>query len=154
MSLDFYRRPVDMTSPGRQAALFAGLPRDTAALAGIVQGVMVHEHMGDMYGAVFTPEQHGETHLRHLNQMLDRMAAHRPQDPLAARPPAERTVGVCRHFTLLHVAMLRAQGVPARARCGFGGYFTAGKYADHWVTEFWNEAQGRWMLADSQIDAR
>ena len=51
----------------------------------------------------------------------------------------ERQVGVCRHFTLLHVAMLRAQGIPARARCGFGVYFEKGKYLDHWVTEYWNE---------------
>ena len=48
-------------------------------------------------------------------------------------------VGVCRHFTLLHVAMLRAQGVPARARCGFGAYFEKGKFVDHWVTEYWND---------------
>jgi hypothetical protein len=40
-----------------------------------------------------------------------------------ARATTEWQVGVCRHFTLLHVAMLRTQGIPARARCGFGAYF-------------------------------
>ena len=154
MSLDFYRTPVEMTAPGRHAAVLKDLPRDVKALAAIVQGVMVHEHMGDIYGTAFTPEQHGEAHLRRLDAVLDRMASHRPNDPLAARPPAERTVGVCRHFTLLHVALLRAQGTPARARCGFGGYFTAGKYADHWVSEYWDEARRRWILVDSQVDAR
>ena len=54
--------------------------------------------------------------------------------------PASGMVGVCRHFTLLHVAMLRAQGVAARARCGFGAYFEKGKFVDHWVTEYWNES--------------
>jgi len=71
-----------------------------------------------------------------------------------ARPAGERVVGVCRHFTLLHVAMLRAQGVAARARCGFGAYFEKGKFVDHWVTEYWNEAQKRWVLVDSQLDTR
>ena len=33
-----------------------------------------------------------------------------------------------------------AQGMPARARCGFGAYFEKGKYVDHWVTEYWNES--------------
>jgi hypothetical protein len=55
---------------------------------------------------------------------------------------------------LLHVAMLRAQGVAARARCGFGAYFEKGKFVDHWVTEYWNEAQKRWVLVDSQLDTR
>ena len=59
-----------------------------------------------------------------------------------ARPAGERVVGVCRHFTLLHVAMLRAHGVAARARCGFGAYFEKGKFVDHWVTEYWNEGAG------------
>jgi hypothetical protein len=61
---------------------------------------------------------------------------------------------VCRHFTLLHVAMLRRQGVAARARCGFGAYFEKGKFVDHWVTEYWNEAGRRWVLVDAQLDAR
>ncbi len=71
-----------------------------------------------------------------------------------ARPAGLRQVGVCRHFTLLHVAMLRSQGVPARARCGFGAYFEQGKFLDHWVTEYWHEAGRRWILVDAQLDAR
>jgi hypothetical protein len=34
---------------------------------------------------------------------------------------------------VLAAAMLRAQGTPARARCGFGGYFGSGAFEDHWV---------------------
>ena len=48
--------------------------------------------------------------------------------------------------------MLRAQDIPARARCGFGGYFGTGWFEDHWVCEYWNAAAGRWVLADTQID--
>jgi transglutaminase-like putative cysteine protease len=49
-----------------------------------------------------------------------------------ARPPQKRLVGVCHHPMLLLVAMLRAQGVPARARSGFGSYFNPGFFEDHW----------------------
>jgi hypothetical protein len=59
--------------------------------------------------------------------------------------------GICRHFTLLHTAFLRSQGVPARVRCGFGGYFEAGKWTDHWITEWWDGAW--WVRHDPQIDA-
>jgi hypothetical protein len=53
---------------------------------------------------------------------------------------------------LLLVAMLRAQGIPARARCGFGSYFNPPFFEDHWICEYWNAAESRWMLADAQFD--
>jgi hypothetical protein len=49
---------------------------------------------------------------------------------------------------------IRAQGIPARARCGFGAYFEKHKCLDHWVTEYWNEEKKCWVLFDSQIDNR
>ena len=48
------------------------------------------------------------------------------------------------------VAMLRAQGTPARARCGFGGYFGNGTFEDHWVCEYWNKFWQRWMLVEAR----
>ena len=43
-------------------------------------------------------------------------------------------------------------GTPARARCGFGGYFHRGTFEDHWVCEYWNDVQQRWVLVDGQVD--
>ena len=154
MSLEFYRRPVDMTDPAEQAGLFDGLPRDPAALATVVQGLLMHEHIAPAYGLTLTAEQHGEAHIRAVDRMLDGIVARDPRPLAEPRAAGERQVGVCRHFTLLHVAMLRHHGVPARARCGFGAYFEPGKFVDHWVTEYWNEARGRWLLVDAQLDTR
>ena len=67
-----------------------------------------------------------------------------------ARPLSKRAIGVCRHFSLLLVAMLRHKNIPARARCGFGSYFEKGKFIDHWVAEYWNGT--RWVMVDAQID--
>jgi hypothetical protein len=50
-------------------------------------------------------------------------------------------------------AILREQGNPARARCGFGAYFNPGKFEDHWVCEYWNARLERWILVDAQLDA-
>src|SRR5215813_8803734 len=41
----------------------------------------------------------------------------------------------------------------ARARVGFGAYFNPGKFEDHWVGEYWNTAEQRWILVDAQLDA-
>jgi hypothetical protein len=154
VTLDFYRTPVDLSAPGRHAELFTGLPRDIGALTGVVQGLLIHEHMTEAYGVKLPPERHAEAHVRPLADMIDRIVAGDPRPLSEPRAPADRYVCVCRSFTLLMVAMLRSQGVPARARCGFGAYFEKGKGYDHWVAEYWNAAEGRWVLVDAQVDER
>lgn len=152
MTLDIYRQPIAFSHPGAEAARLANLPRDPEGLAKIVQGLMIHEHIAQLYDVTLTAEQHAQAHVRSVEGMLAAIAA-RDGAPLAERRAAgRRQVGVCRHFTLLHVAMLRHHGVPARARCGFAAYFQKGKFLDHWVTEHWDSARGAWVLADPQVD--
>lgn len=153
MTLDDWRKPVALTSAGRQAGCLDGLPTDAGRLAGVVQGLLMHWHVSPAYGVQVSEAQLAEPHIRGVEPMLARIAA-RDGRPLAeARPKTERLVAVCRHFTLLHVAMLRRQGIAARARCGFAAYFQQGMFLDHWVTEYWNEARQRWVMVDAQLDA-
>ena len=99
-----------MSDPGRHAALFVGLPRDVGGLAETVQGLLIHQHIAPAYGVTLGRDQQAQSHVRAVEKILGQ--------PLStARATTERQVGVCRHFTLLHVAMLRTQGIPARARC-------------------------------------
>jgi hypothetical protein len=154
MNLDYYRTPVDLSATGRHAARFDGLPRDVGALARIVQGLLIHEHMTEAYGVKLPQDRHAEAHVRPVEGMIERIVANDPRPLTDSRAPDGRYVCVCRSFALLMVAMLRSQGVPARARCGFGAYFEKGKFYDHWVGEYWNEAQKRWILVDAQIDDR
>jgi hypothetical protein len=152
VSTDIYRAPAAMSDAGSRAAMLDGLPHDASALAAIVQGVLMHEHVASTYGIELTADQHAQAQMRGVEKMLDRIARQDGRPLPVARPAGERVVGVCRHFTLLHVAMLRRQGVAARARCGFGAYFVKDRFVDHWVTEYWNTAQKRWILVDAQLD--
>lgn len=151
-STAFYSRPAGFTSPGSHASALAGLPADPAALAEVAHGLIVHEHMAGMYGFELPAQRRASVHLRPVSRLLDRAFAEdgRPLD--VAREPSARVAGNCRHFTVFTVAALRAHGVPARARCGFGGYFGTGWYEDHWVCEYRDAATGHWTLADAQID--
>jgi hypothetical protein len=150
--LDFYRRPAAMTSAARFASLFDELPRDPAGLARIVQGLVLHEFASDWYGVSMTDERRSESHIRPVQRMLERLLALDNRPLSVARPPEKRLVGVCRHFVVLLLAMLRAKGLPARGRCGFGSYFNPGFFEDHVVCEYWNAAEARWVLADPQFD--
>ena len=154
MNLDFYRTPVDLSAADKFAPMLKDLPRDVGALAKIVQGLLIHEHMTEAYGVKLPPQRHAEAHVRPVARMLDTIVATDPRPLSAARTPDNRYVCVCRSFALLMVAILRSQGVPARARCGFGAYFEKGKGYDHWVAEYWNDARKRWVMVDAQIDDR
>jgi len=85
--------------------------------------------------------------------MIDRILTLDDRPLAVARPPERRLVGVCRHFMVLLLAMLRAKGIAARGRCGFGAYFNPGYFEDHVVCECWNESAARWVLVDPQFDA-
>jgi hypothetical protein len=153
-TLPFYAQPAVMTSAGRYRPRFDALPPDVADLAAVGHGLLVHEHLAAAYGLTLSDEDRSTVHIRPVEGLLEQIVA-RDDRPLGtARAPAGRVVVNCRHFTVLMVAMLRAQGTPARARCGFGGYFGGGTFEDHWVCEYWHGEQERWVLIDAQIDAR
>ena len=148
----FYTAPGPMTDLGRHAAAVDTLPRDLPALCAIVQGDLVHHHWAGAYKVEMTPAKAAQQHLRGAAATLDALLANDPAPLGARREPADRAVGVCRHFSVVTAAILRAQGVPARARVGFGAYFERGKFIDHWVVERWSEAEDRWVLTDAQLD--
>ena len=151
--LAFYAAPAAHTSPGRHASRLAQLPADPAGLARVVQGLMIHEHVAEaFYGVRVADDRRGECHIRPVEQLLDALLAQDDRPLHLPRPPERRLVSVCRHFALLSVAVLRAHGVPARVRCGFGTYFNPGYAEDHWVCEHWQAAERRWVLLDSQLD--
>jgi hypothetical protein len=153
IDLTYFARPGRMTDPGAYAYLFDNLPTDIGDLCRIVQGTTIHVFWGESYGLKFSPERQGEVQLRTLERRLARMLELDPRPLTEVRMPENKLVGNCRDHTQLLVAILRHQGVPARARCGFGAYFMPNFYVDHWVAECWNAAQKRWVLVDAQLDA-
>jgi uncharacterized protein YndB with AHSA1/START domain len=143
--LDFYLEPLG------GGTAFDALPGDVASLARVVPGLLLHQHIAPVYGETLSQTRIAEAHLRGVDDILGAVLKHDGAPLGEARPPAQRAIGVCRHFTLLLVAMLRHKGTPARARCGFGAYFETGKFVDHWAAEVWDGA--RWVLVDPQMDA-
>jgi Transglutaminase-like superfamily len=153
-TLAFYTQPGVMTSAGRYAPLLAELPGDVAGLAAAAQGLLIHEFVAPAYGVTLSDADRDSVHVRPAEGLLERITARDGRPLAAAREPRDRVATNCRGFTVLMVAMLRAHGTPARARCGFGGYFTEGRFEDHWVCEYWHPGEQRWVLIDAQIDAR
>jgi hypothetical protein len=150
--LKFYAEPSALTSPGRHAKAFEALPNDPIALARIVQGVILHKYMAQAYGVTVPPARDNEAHTRRVESMLEQILALDDRPLPALRAPEKRLFGVCGQFTSLLVAMLRAKGIPARERAGFGAYFNPPYFEEHVVCEYWNADDGRWVLLDTQFD--
>ena len=148
--LDYY------ATPGRFTTLADGefSSNDIDEVVDVVQGLLVYDLMAQpFYGVELTAAQADAIHERDSARLLD-VARSIDDRPLAEpRPPALRVGARCHVFSRLTVAFLRAAGVPARARCGFGAYFRPGWFEDHWVAEYWDAAEGRWRMVDAQLDA-
>ena len=128
--------------------LVAGLPADPDALSAIVRGLLVHNFTAKVQGLTFPAERMSHMQTVGAEAILDYVFGLDPA-PLGFERAAERRmVGFCYHFALLHCALLRATGTPARIRCGFADYFEARRWIDHWVVEYW-DGDG-WLLTDPQ----
>jgi hypothetical protein len=140
-----------MTALTEHPSAFDDVPSDPEGICKTIQGFLIHEHWAPAYRQRLTAERRAESQLRTTEDMLAATFARNPAALTTERPLYQKTVGVCRHFTVLAVAMLRRKGIPARSRCGFGAYFSPDKFEDHWVAEYWDG--NAWNLMDSQIDA-
>ena len=119
----YYARPGLVTDPKEYAHLFDGLPADIATLCQVVQGLTVHIFWTERYGLKLSDERKQEVELRTIPRRLARTLELDDRPLTEARPLDQRLVGNCRDFSTLLCAILRHQGVSARARCGFGAYF-------------------------------
>jgi hypothetical protein len=150
--LAYYTQPGAMCALGEYGDLVHGLPQDLPGLVKALQGLVLHVFWAESYGVKLPEERQAEVQIRRVPPKLARLLEIDPSPLSAPRPPERRLVGNCRDFSLLLSAFLKAQGVPARARCGFGTYFTPNHFEDHWMTEYWDSAAERWVQVDAQLD--
>jgi hypothetical protein len=129
------------------------LPTEISELVQVVQGLLLHIFWAERYGEALSEARKREVQLRPVAAKLARI--HELDDrPLGEpRPLEKRLVGNCRDFSVTLCAMLRHQGVPARARCGFATYFVPDHYEDHWICEYWQADERCWVMVDAQLDA-
>jgi hypothetical protein len=151
--IDAFRSQTVCSDPGRMADWITSAPRDLSALRRLTTGLVHHYRAGgDPVQHGFTEQRLHEIDLRYADDQFARLHALSPEAPLTAdREPTQRILGCCRDFTLLLVSQLRSQGVPARSRVGFAGYFLDGWWMDHVVAEVWDADAEQWRLVEAQL---
>lgn len=150
--LAYFSGQGPMSDPGDYAYLFADLPTSVLDLVKLVQGITIHVFWAERYGLKVPAERMGELQLRTMQRRLGRTIELDSRSLNQFRPFEKKLLGNCRDHSLFLASLLRHQGIPARARCGFGAYFLPDHFEDHWVTEYWNKEKNRWVMVDSQLD--
>lgn len=65
------------------------------------------------------------------------------------RAAQNKIVVTCRYVSVLMSAILKAKGIPCRSRSGFAPYLRIGSSVDHWINEYWDEKESRWVAIDA-----
>lgn len=148
-ALDFYATPGRFTTLDPADAVGRGIEQ----VVDVVQGLLVYDLVADpFYGVTLDESQAGAIHERDSAALLALVRTIDDRPITEPRQPSERVGARCHAFTRMTVAFLRAAGVPARARCGFGAVFEPGMLEDHWVAEVWDADARRWRMVDAQLD--
>ena len=150
--LTYFSQFGRMTNPGNYVDFYANLPSEVPSLVKVVQGLVIHVFWAERYGLTLSGDRQAEVQLRTMQRRIARTLELDPGSLIAARLNEKKTVGNCRDFSLTLASMLQSKGIPARPRCGFGAYFMPDHYEDHWVCEYWNAVEQRWVLVDAQLD--
>ena len=153
--LEFYRAQSPWTDPGEHEAMYAGIPDDVGSIVEAVQGAVVHGGLLWLYGLKPSEAQDGGSDIRRTDELLGRIKALDDAGLDVHRSVEKRLVVNCRQFAVLTCSILRHKGIPARARAGYELYtHREGKYDSHWICEYWNQDEARWIQVDPQIDAK
>ena len=149
---EYYSTQSCISDPGDFGSILDNLPSNIAESVKLIQGLILHLHWTEKYGVVPSNERRDESNLRFVSKQLKWITNTNKDSLKIPRPPEERLLGTCRDYSVFLCSVLRHQGIPARARCGFGTYFTPGKYEDHWISEYWDADEDRWVMVDAQLD--
>ncbi len=150
--LDYYREHGLMSDPGPYLSMLTSLPEDPRKLRLIVQNCLVHLHWLPAYGLTQTEQSWREANLRSMNEKLRHLRESGYKILNRQTAYEHHLTGTCRDYAVFLCSLLRHKGTPARPRCGFACYFEQGKYIDHWICEYWDGAQRRWVMTDAQLD--
>ena len=151
MVINDYIKNTEFTELPNDLLDISKVPDDIAGICKFVQGNLIHSYWLEHYDVEADPlNKLTEMQTRHAKDLVS-LAMFKSAEPSHTfKKPNHRVISICRDFSLLVCAILRAKGVPARLRSGFATYLEQNHFEDHWVCEYWN-GQG-WVLVDAQLD--
>jgi hypothetical protein len=149
----FYKGVSESTDPSIHLSCIKDLPDDIEILCQFVQNLLIHSYWIEKYDCEIEDAiKFNEMQARHTKSIFELSISKSKKNLTDKKLPKERVVSICRDFSLILCSILRVKGIPSRARCGFATYLTKGHFEDHWICEYWNDNESRWVMVDAQLD--
>jgi hypothetical protein len=161
--LDHYRQFSTYTNPGLyKEKLLADLPSEVREIGKLIRTQCVHrvtlangntgsnadKRYGDMTQMPWWRQPEDDV-LPTAAAMLAELYRRDPRGFTEDRAVEDKLVLTCRFVAILTASILKSKGKPARVRSGFDPYAAAlGKSFDHWITQYWEENEQRWITID------
>lgn len=152
--LDFYLKTSMYTDLGLYKDFAKDLPNDINELCLLQRRQIIHPFFlkenqelsskMPLYYRVFEDDLF-PTGISMLSELLRRNKNYNDK-----REEKDKIHVTCRGQSILLTSILKAKGIPARCRCGFGYYVSDidGSAGDHWIVEYYNKLLDKWILVD------
>lgn len=157
--LEYYYEQGLITSPGAYQDLLDKLPNNIVELCECVHKLMLIDLIPSMGLVAISQEHFNDSNIRGIEGKLKEIIQRGNSSILDSRSCDKLLLGNCRDLSLMICSVLRNHKIPARVRSGFATFFDPfqKKNFDHWVCEYWNKSQNRWIKVDpwmSQVQYR
>lgn len=161
--IDHYLQVSQYTDPGMYKDLFRKLPNKIKEIGLLSRKQIIHRNTlkngntgsnkdmryGDM-AKVPWYRQCEDDIFPTVAAMLAELYRRDKRGLVLDRATENKLVVTCRFVSILVASILKSKGIPCRVRSGFSPYFNlfGGKSADHWINQYWNEKQNKWVTID------
>jgi len=83
--------------------------------------------------------------------MLAELYRKNPEGFNLKKKETDKLVLTCRFTAIMMASIIKSKGTACRVRSGFAPYFGDKKSWDHWINQYWDKKQKRWITID--VDA-
>lgn len=161
--LEFYKKTSYFTDLGYYKEFARNLPNDIEELCLLQRMQIIHPvafrdkdirnkkdcFWGDMTKVPVTRLEYEDDIFPTAQSVLAELLRKNPNYN-TKREARDKVHVTCRGQAILLASILKAKGIPARARSGFAEYIHYdGICYDHWITEYYDEKENRWKLVDA-----
>ena len=156
--LEFYKKVSMYTNYGSYKEYFISLPNDLQKLTELINDQYIHRVVlfrSYLQNNKIKDEYPWYRYRSHDDVLLTVPAITAelfrldPRGFTNLRENKDKVIITCRYASILLASILKAKGYSARVRSGFGKYFREDQYMDHWLVEYYNEQEKKWILVDA-----
>lgn len=157
-----YRSYGPTTNPrsDKNIALLQAVPSDPLRLGRQIKNLAIHpflfehperypEMQRHLEGIPEDQRKREDFEIPTVDKMIARLLQLDSRGINRVRPLTTRIRISCGPLAYLAAAAYKAHGLPARVRVGFADWYPGdSKYGDHWINEYWDQKEGRWVQQD------